>query len=58
MVFDITSPLAQYGSLGLFAIYLIYDRQVILKKFMESIDKNTSATQELSIAMQQQRKNA
>lgn len=58
MVFDITSPLAQYGSLGLFVIYLIYDRQVILKKFMESIDKNTSATQELSIAMQQQRKNA
>jgi hypothetical protein len=36
--------LLQYGAMGIFAAYLIYDRQVILKKFQDSIEANTEAT--------------
>lgn len=31
--------LLDYGPLGLFVIYLIYDRQVILKKVIDALDR-------------------
>jgi len=35
------SALTELGMAGVFIGYLIYDRQVILKKVIKSIDKNT-----------------
>jgi len=40
--------LTQWGPLGLFALYLIYDRQVLMRRFEESINLNTAATLSLS----------
>lgn len=45
-MFD-SSLLLQYGSLGLFTLYLIYDKQVLQQKMVDSIDNNTVATNNL-----------
>lgn len=40
MLDDILSKLIlQYGSMGLFTAYLIYDRQYLLKKLISSFDE-------------------
>ena len=36
-----------YGSIGLFAAYLMYDRQVLLKSLENSIRENTAVMQGL-----------
>ncbi len=38
----IEEHLIEYGSLGIFVIYLIYDRQVLLGKITKALDRNTS----------------
>jgi len=43
----IITGVLDYGVAGIFIAYLIYDRQVILKKVTASIDKNTTATLEM-----------
>lgn len=40
--------LLQYGAMGLFVGYLIYDRQIILEKITRTIDANTNALHALS----------
>ncbi|MDD5340177.1 MAG: hypothetical protein PHV13_02920 [Candidatus ainarchaeum sp.] len=52
----IEDALVQYGALGLFVAYLIYDRQVLLTKITSALDNltasttaNTDATRSLSI---------
>jgi len=40
----IEQPLLQYGMAGLFIIYLIYDRQVIIKRLTVAIDGVSEAT--------------
>jgi len=35
------SALPQYGALGLFVVYLVYDRQIVLKSLKKSLEKNT-----------------
>jgi hypothetical protein len=29
----------QYGTMGIFIAYLIYDRQVVMKKIMKALDR-------------------
>ncbi|GEM_PF-4295747 len=41
---DLSASLLNYGMAGIFIIYLIYDRQYIIKRLQESIDKNTEVT--------------
>jgi len=43
----IEDALLNYGVAGIFILYLIYDRQVILAKVMESISKNTAVLERL-----------
>ncbi len=38
----IEEQLLNYGMAGIFIAYLIYDRQVILKKLIKAIDKLTA----------------
>lgn len=42
----IEGTLLQYGMAGIFILYLIYDRQVIIKGLKLSIDKLTEAIEE------------
>ena len=44
----IEEALLQYGVAGIFIIYLIYDKQVLMKKFSSKLDKNTDALNDLS----------
>ena len=37
----IEDNLIQYGMAGIFIIYLIYDRQVLLLKITKALDRNT-----------------
>jgi len=39
--------LLNYGMAGLFILYLIYDRNVLMKEVIESIKTNTIVTQSL-----------
>jgi len=39
--------LQNYGVAGMFIIYLVYDRQVLLRKVVQAIDKNTQALRNL-----------
>lgn len=39
---DLTG-LVDYGALGIFVLYLAYDRQVLLKDLKDTIKENTSA---------------
>lgn len=41
----IENALLNYGMAGLFIIYLIYDRQVLVKGLVRSIDQLTNAIQ-------------
>lgn len=41
--------LIQYGALGTFVGYLIYDRQVIMSKVLKSMDANTNVLHELAL---------
>jgi len=34
----IHEALAEYGALGLFVVYLIYDRQIVLKKILKALE--------------------
>ena len=47
----IEQPLLQYGMAGIFILYLIYDRQVLLKKVIEAMDRNTEATKNLCLKL-------
>lgn len=46
---DVSAPLVQYGSLGLFTAYLIFDRQVLLKGVQNAVEANTEATNALTM---------
>lgn len=48
----IEETLIQYGAIGVFAIYLIYDRQVLLRTLTKSIDNNTQAMNEVRVSME------
>ncbi len=39
--------LINYGVAGMFILYLVYDRQVILKSFQKSMDRLTEAINKL-----------
>ena len=32
------TALADYGTLGIFVVYLIYDRQVVMKKIIKALE--------------------
>jgi len=38
----IEEELLQYGAAGIFILYLIYDRQVLLTKITKALERNTS----------------
>jgi len=38
----IEEQLLQYGVAGIFILYLIYDRQIILTKITKALDRNTA----------------
>lgn len=40
--------LLNYGMAGIFIAYLIYDRQILMRKLKETIDRNTEATNNLT----------
>ena len=39
----IEEALMQYGALGIFCVYLIYDRQVIIRKLTSAMDRLSDA---------------
>lgn len=41
------SELLQFGMAGVFILYLIYDKTVLMKEVVESIKTNTTVTQAL-----------
>jgi len=41
----ISDPLLNYGMAGIFIAYLIYDRQVLVRGLVKSIDNLTAAIQ-------------
>lgn len=43
----IEEALLNYGMAGIFILYLIFDRQVLLKGIQDSLEKNTTATLEM-----------
>jgi len=43
----IEENLMQFGALGMFAAYLIFDRQVLLRGIQKTIQDNTQAMQTL-----------
>lgn len=48
----IESALLQYGIAGIFILYLIYDKNVLMKEVVESIKTNTAVTQSLQKAIE------
>jgi len=41
------NALLQFGMAGIFILYLIYDKQVLMKEVIDSIKTNTQVTQSL-----------
>lgn len=51
---EITNSLYNYGIGGIFIAYLIYDRQVIIKKLMDTLNKLNTTIRELDEKWQRQ----
>jgi len=45
--------LLNYGMGGIFILYLIYDRKVVMKELTDSIKTNTEVTQSLKDSIQE-----
>jgi len=49
--------LVNYGMAGLFILYLIYDRRILMREVIDSIKTNTSVTLSLKTAIDNKEKN-